>query len=52
VAHYEVEGAPEAAVAAVTTASENGRLRMSDSLCMDPPPVMRVLRLVTEYRPA
>ncbi len=48
---YELEGDPQAARENITAASASGKLQMSDTLCMEPTPEMRVMRLVSEHRP-
>lgn len=47
---YEIEGDPEEAVKAISAASAAGRLNMSDTLRMDPVPVMRIMRVLPEHR--
>ncbi|MBA2947844.1 DUF4286 family protein [Streptomyces himalayensis] len=51
VTQYEIEGDPEEAVKSVSAAAAAGKLNMSDTMRMDPVPKMRIMEVVTEYRP-
>jgi hypothetical protein len=50
VALYEIEGDDLAAVLQNMRANA-GKLSMSDALQLDPPPVMRLLEVTTDYHP-
>jgi hypothetical protein len=50
VALYEIEGDNLQAILDNMVASA-GQLHMSDALQFDPPPVMRLLEVTTEYKP-
>ena len=51
IAQYVIEGDPEVILGAVRQASAEGRLKMSETLQMDPVPKMRLMRVAFEYPP-
>ncbi|WP_405864259.1 hypothetical protein [Streptomyces sp. NBC_00005] len=51
ITHYAIEGDPELAVKNVTAAAADGRLRMSDTVSMDPVPRVQIMKVAVEYRP-
>jgi len=49
IAEYVIEGDPQAVLGNVVAASQEGRLKMSEAMQLNPPPRMRLMRVSFEY---